>query len=213
MSLQADRNGLYHHWRHAWRGAGAAADGDDVLQGLMIRYAEPHRAYHNLDHVADCLHHADAARHLATRPHEVALAAWFHDAVYDPRRSDNEARSAQLAETALTAAGVAGDATRRIGALIRATTHEREEVGGDTAVLCDADLAILGAEPERFAWYEAAIRREYEWVDEAVYRAGRGRVLRRFLSRRVIYHTAFFAARLERSARVNLNRALEDYLS
>lgn len=198
-------------WDSAWRGVGANSDGRPQFLDLIARYSEPYRAYHNLSHIIACLSVIEMANHLLERPHEATLALWFHDAVYDPRRSDNEARSAQLAETALVMAGAAEDAARRIGDLIRLTTHDGDSLTGDGAILCDADLAILGASPLRFAQYEADIRREYGWVPEVVYRRERGRVLRRFLSRPSIYHTIFFQQRLEQTARLNLTRAMEAY--
>lgn len=200
-------------WAAAWSAAGATDDGEAVLADLLARYAEPHRAYHTLDHVRDCLAHVAAARHLLARPAEAELAVWFHDAIYDPRRGDNEERSARLAEGVLSAAGIEGETARRIGDLIRLTAHARDDLDGDAAVVCDADLAILGAEPARFDAYDAAIRREYDWVPEDVYRRERGRVLAGFLVRPRLYHTAHFRERFEARARENLRRSARSQAS
>lgn len=211
MSSDVDENELRRRWESAWRGVGVNSDSRTLFLDLIARYSEPYRAYHDLYHITECLSVIEMANHLLERPHEAILAVWFHDAVYDPRRSDNEVRSAQLAEAALIAAGATGETSRRIGDLILLTTHDRDNLSGDGAILCDADLAILGASPQRFAQYEADIRREYGWVPEVVYRRERGRVLRRFLSRPFIYHTSFFQERLEQAARLNLTRAMEVY--
>jgi predicted metal-dependent HD superfamily phosphohydrolase len=197
-------------WRALWQTV-ADRDGDALYQGLSVRYAEPHRAYHTLEHIGECLLQLDMARHLLVHPVEAELAIWFHDAVYNPRRSDNEEQSALLAEEQLQTAGVDRAVAGRTAALIRLTTHERGNLIGDEAFLCDVDLAILGAEPERFDRYDAAIRQEYNWVPEAVYRVERGRVLARFLGRSHIYHSAFFRDRLERQARENLAKAIRRY--
>lgn len=159
----------------------------------------------------DCLAHVADVQPAPEHPAEVTLAVWFHDAIYDPRRTDNEARSAQLAEETLLAAGVDADAAARVAGLVRLTAHDREGLTGDGAILCDADLTILGAEPARFDAYDAAIRREYEWVPAAVYRRERARVLARFLERRSLYHTSHFRERFEARARENLRRALARY--
>jgi predicted metal-dependent HD superfamily phosphohydrolase len=143
---------------------------------------------------------------------EVELAIWFHDAVYDPRRGDNEEQSARLAEEQLIAAEVDPVSATHVANLIRLTNHEHDQLEGDAAVLCDVDLAILGAEPRRFERYDAAIRQEYEWVPESVYRIERGRVLARFLDRPHIYHTPFFHDMLEERARENLTRAIKAYM-
>ena len=202
----ADR--LLSRWRDMSREV--TIESDPIFVDLLERYSESFRAYHNLEHIQECLDHLDAARHLAARPVEVELAIWFHDAIYDPRRSDNEERSALLAEEAL---GIAPQTARRVGDLIRLTTHARMPPVGDGALLCDIDLAILGAPPERFARYNNAIRREYEWVPEDVYRQERARVLARFLERQRIYYSQFFFERLERQARTNITAALLKYYS
>jgi predicted metal-dependent HD superfamily phosphohydrolase len=80
--------------------------------------------------------------------------------------------------------------------MIRLTDHQEalseEAISNDAAVLCDADLAILGAEPERFDHYDRQIREEYAWVPEPVYRQKRGEVLAGFLERPRIYRTRPF---------------------
>jgi predicted metal-dependent HD superfamily phosphohydrolase len=181
-----------------------ASGGERLLEEVARRYAEPHRAYHNLEHVHDCLTQLELGRHLLVRAAEVEIAVWFHDAIYDPRRSDNEERSALWAEEALRAGGVPGEAAIRVANLIRLTTHEQEGLTGDGAVLCDADLSILGAAPGRFERYERQIREEYAWVPQAVYREKRGEVLAGFLRRRAIYQTRPFIERYEAQARENL---------
>jgi predicted metal-dependent HD superfamily phosphohydrolase len=204
---------LWNRWRQAWRAVVPDDDGDEIFQALIACYAEPHRAYHTLDHIRDCLRQLDLAHPLLSRAGEAELAVWFHDVVYDAGRNDNEARSAEWAETALIEKKVAGVTVQRIGELIRLTTHQDNHLTGDAALVCDADLAILGAEPARFDAYDLAIRLEYAWVPEPAYRRGRAEVLARFLSRPRIYHSSFFYERLEQLARANLRRAVERYSS
>ena len=93
----SELDALLVRWRAAWPSV-AAAGVDAIFHDLTARYAEPQRAYHTMEHVTECLSHFDTARHLLARPDEVELALWFHDAVYDPRRGDNEEQSARLAE-------------------------------------------------------------------------------------------------------------------
>lgn len=214
MSPLSDTD-LRKWWARTWHAlvGERGADGATVFDELAARYNEAHRAYHNLNHIANCLITLESAADLTERLTEVEAAVWFHDAVYDPRRADNEARSAALAERLLGRAGVAAPVVARIAEQIRLTTHQRDDLTGDAAVLCDVDLSILGAPPERFAAYDAAIREEYAWVPDGGYRAGRGRLLVRFLDRPRIYQTEHFHARLEDAARVNLMRALKLYLA
>jgi predicted metal-dependent HD superfamily phosphohydrolase len=140
------------------------------------------------------------------RPAESELAVWLHDVVYDPRATDNEERSADLAEGLLVAGGVAA-AVAAVRALILATRHAAPPEEHDARYVVDADLAILGADPAAFDRYEAQVRREYAHVPDAEWRERRPRVLRRFLDRERIYQTPEFA-RLEAPARANLARSL-----
>ncbi len=199
---------LQTRWRKAWRKVDPEDDGDKIFYALIARYAEPHRAYHTLDHIRECLRQLDLARHLLWRAWEAELAIWFHDAVYDPTRNDNEARSAAWAEKVLGERQVAGPVIQRIDELIRLTTHHDDHLTGDAALVCDADLSILGAEQPRFDAYNSAIRLEYAWVPEPAYQQGRGAVLAGFLSRPRIYHSRFFYERLEQKARANLRQAM-----
>lgn len=200
-------------WDRVWRSVALGGASGDVYEALVEKYTEPHRAYHNLDHIGDCLHLLESVRGLLTQPAETELAIWFHDAIYDTRQPDNEARSAEWAETVLHQNGAPVETARRIGHLIRLTTHQNPQLIGDGAVLCDIDLAILGAEKPRFDAYDAAIRLEYNWVPEDVFRRERGRVLAGFLALPRIYHSQFFYEQLEQRARANLWRVMPRYLT
>jgi len=177
-------------------------------QQLASRYSEPHRHYHTLDHVAACLNWLDQYHHIVEDPICLELALWAHDIIYDPRASDNEARSAdwftqQFADSSLT------DAQRdRVHTLILATIHPHPPTDGDMALLQDIDLSILGADSELYDRYEEWIRLEYNFVPEEAFRKGRSAVLRSFLEQDAIYHTSELSERLEASARDNLSQAL-----
>jgi len=174
---------------------------------LLARYADPARAYHNLDHLQHVLTTIDRLVALTEQPTAVRLAAWFHDAIYDPRAADNEERSATLARQCLPALGVAPSVVEQVERLILLTkTHIVDAHDSDGQVLLDADLAILGATPAAYDRYAAAIRQEYAWVSAEAYRAGRAAVLRRFLERPRIYQTAVMLAECEAAARENLER-------
>jgi predicted metal-dependent HD superfamily phosphohydrolase len=168
-------------------------------------YLAPDRHYHNLAHVAYVLAVIDDLQPEADDLPTVELAAWFHDVIYDPRAKDNEARSAAYARDALHPLGIAADAVGRVERLVHLTRHHRVADGDrDGNVLVDADLAILGADEETYASYAHAIRREYAWVVDAAYRAGRCAVLRTFLDRPRIYGTPSLFRERETTARRNL---------
>jgi predicted metal-dependent HD superfamily phosphohydrolase len=197
-------------WVRLWSRLGAQGNGLSIFSHLAQAYAEPARAYHTADHIRDCLDQLDGSSALARRPDEVEAAIWFHDAVYVPGASDNEDRSARLAQTALVACAVSLEVTRRVGELVLATRHLTLPRESDGQLLCDIDLSILGRKPEVFDEFERRIRREYAWVPEPLYRSTRAEVLAGFLRRRSIYQTEDFRARYEQPARANLERVLED---
>lgn len=198
---------LPERWHALWQRLGASPPPGE-LEALLARYREPHRHYHTLAHLEDCLAELDAARSLCERPDEVELALWYHDAIYEPYSSGNEVRSADWAERSARAAGLPAEAAGRVHALILATRHDALPQTPDARVLTDIDLAILGAEPERFDRYERQVRAEYRWVPGPLYRRARRKILQDFLAREALYATPGFRTRLETSARANLTRAL-----
>ncbi len=197
-------------WNEVWRALGVAAPAGLHAQ-LLVAWSEPQRHYHTLQHLGECLSLAGELRDEMVHPAEVVLALWFHDAVYDVRAHDNEAQSAQWAERALRAAGVAADVRKRIADLIMATCHGAADApprSQDSAILVDIDLAILGSLEARFAEYEAQIRAEYAWVPADIYAVKRREVLSGFLARKRIYTSECMHARFEAQARSNLSRAV-----
>ena len=196
-------------WRRAWSAIGAHGDGSALLSQLLARYSEPHRKYHTLQHLGECVSHFEAAASLSAHAGEVVLALWFHDAIYDLRSSQNEVQSAEWARTALLSAGVPSEAAERVHALVLVTRHSVLPVTPDERLLVDIDLAILGAPESRFAEYETQVRQEYSWVPSFVFRFKRKAILAEFLARRSIYSTAHFHAQLESQARANLAHTIK----
>ena len=195
-------------WEKLWRAIGATGNPSPWYEQLSRAYGEAHRSYHNQQHIAECLMEFDAARHLAEGPDTVELALWFHDAIYDSRRSDNEERSAALAKRCLETAGLP-QLSATVSNLVIATKHDGETGTPDTALVVDIDLSILGKPESRFEEYERQVREEYDWVPLPVFNSKRAELLDRFLARKQIYRTKFFAERYEQSARRNLARSIQ----
>jgi predicted metal-dependent HD superfamily phosphohydrolase len=194
-------------WRTTWRQLGSPAD-DLLFDDLVACYREPHRHYHTLQHLDECFANLHTLRSAVQQPGEIELALWFHDAIYDVERTDNEARSADWARAAIEAAGLAAGIADRVHALVMATRHSAVPTDVDQRILVDVDLSILGERAERFDEYERQIRAEYSAVPLPRFRAARCRVLTEFLERPSIFSTSTFVAAYETQARRNLARSI-----
>ncbi|KHL18956.1 putative metal-dependent HD superfamily phosphohydrolase [Mumia flava] len=171
---------------------------------LGKRWAEPHRAHHGMDHLIEVLRAVDVLAGDGVQfDHElVEDAAWFHDAIYDVHRADSVERSADLAQRMLDAPQ--GDEVAR---LVLAT-RDHLPARLDEAVLCDADLWVLGADHDRYDAYARDIRAENSHLPEASYKRIRARVLTRYLTRGGIFSTEPARLRWEQAACDNLVREL-----
>jgi predicted metal-dependent HD superfamily phosphohydrolase len=196
----------FERWTRACMDVGVASDEGDYRR-VRRSWSGMGRHYHTLTHLDACLREFESARELATRAGEVELALWFHDAIYRSWRQDNEQQSAALAARTLRAASA--DCVERIRQMVLATSHRDEDFTGDTALVVDIDLSILGQTPDIYAQFERAIRREYWWVSRAKYVAGRGAVLQKFLGRRSIYQHDRFYEKYEKQARANIAAAID----
>ncbi|MDC0772565.1 HD domain-containing protein [Streptomyces sp. HD] len=195
---------------NAARPPATALDPAPYADNLLTRWQEPQRRYHTLTHLTAVLDHVDELAEHADDPDVVRLAAWFHDAVYLPDRSENEERSARLAERALSEAGVPAERTAEVARLVRlTTTHDPAPDDPDGQVLCDADLAILAAPPSVYAAYTAAVREEYHFVPNDAFREGRAAILRQLLALPTLFRTPHGRREWEATARYNLTGELE----
>jgi predicted metal-dependent HD superfamily phosphohydrolase len=199
--VSSKQAGLLSHWADLvpqWPDGGAE---------ILARYAEPARRYHDVSHLRAVLAAVAALSAEAEDVHAVTLAAWFHDAVYDVRRGDNEEQSALLAEGLLATAGVDTALVREVARLVRLTaTHDPVRGDANGAVLCDADLSVLAGDEEAYRAYAYAVRAEYGEVSDEDFRAGRIAVLDRLLALPVLFRTSLGHAQWEAAARRNVSR-------
>jgi predicted metal-dependent HD superfamily phosphohydrolase len=176
---------------------------------LDERYGEPHRRYHTRAHLTAVLDLVDELAGHADDPDLVRLAAWFHDAVYDPERADNEERSARLATRMLADTDLSPAGLQEVARLVElTTTHAPDEDDRNGQVLCDADLAVLGSDPGEYAAYTAAVREEYAFVPDEFFAAGRAEVLNGLLALPKLFHTPPARERFEERARNNIRTEL-----
>lgn len=188
-----------------------ADEGDLTFEMLTTMYGHPVRAYHNLDHIRQCLGVFDGVRGLAEARDEVEFALWLHDCVFFAERSDNEERSADAAAMISGLLGCTPEFTRCVRELIAVTRHHEEPGRGDPALVADIDLSILGQPWEVYDVYRHAIHDEYAWAGQDLFRQGRMAFLQRMLEKPSIYATRYFQQELEARSRENMDRELAEW--
>ncbi|KNH15935.1 hypothetical protein ACU18_15540 [Arthrobacter sp. ZBG10] len=162
---------------------------DALFLDLLDRWSEPHRHYHGRTHLLSILEALDLLNEPAAVPRTVLLAAWFHDAVYQGIPGQDEEESARLALDRLRGTGLPAAEVEEVARLVLLTSHHRPEAGDtDGALLCDADLSVLGGDPAEYARYLAAVRLDYAHVPDADFAAGRAAVVRRLLDLEPLFH-------------------------
>ncbi|WP_454050954.1 HD domain-containing protein [Cellulomonas sp. Marseille-Q8402] len=200
-------------------GAGATAPTERVVEvgsDLLERWSGTGRTYHNLRHLCDVLARVDELAEETHEPDLVRLAAWYHGAVFDAaqvaayanRGGEDEIASARLAREQLTELGVPAASVDRVHQLVIALVrHAADPSDFDCAVLCDADLAMLAAEPQRYKAYLHDVREEYADIPTADYLRARQRIVNKLLKRPSLFVSPLGAA-WEEPARQNLGAEL-----
>lgn len=181
-----------------------------LFADLEKRYSERGRHYHNFDHLAAMFRLFDAVQPALQYPDIVALAIFFHDAVYNVSRKDNEEKSAVLTGKKLPETGYPDEKTKLVKVFILATRDHAlpENAPPDLAFFLDFDLAVLGGEWEAYETYAQNIRREYRIYPDLLYRPGRRKALEHFLERPFIFHTEVFREKYEQRTRENVRREI-----
>lgn len=198
---------LYDRWMQLWPGVSQEYV-RLAFYRISSKYAEPHRAYHTLQHVEACLKAFDQFKELATEPRAVEAALWWHDLIYDTHVRDNEQRSADIAQVDMTMLGCPHAFREHVVRLILATAHGRALAERDEQLAADIDLHPLGVSPARYKQDVTAIRKEYEWVPWEEYAKKRAAILQKFLDREPLFYLPPLCEQYERQAKVNLRREI-----
>lgn len=211
------RETLQQLWLKHAKGIGIDKPTMPLLSQLVTAWSTPPRHYHTLRHLQECLQLLERWGKDAAARHDVGIALWFHDAIYDPQRDDNEDKSARWAVKALKDLGVADEKVRRVGKLIRATRHLSPSATARAArvdgldLMLDIDLAILGSDRARFEEYERQVRLEYGHVADEAFARSRADFVEALLGVSPLYRTEMARAELEARARDNLLRSLRTW--
>lgn len=186
----------------------AKSNFEPLLPALQKAYSQGSRHYHTLTHVLDCLQILDSYPKPLPHQIEIELALWYHDAIYDPQRQDNESKSADLLQRECTQAKLPQILIKKANDLVIATDHRRPAQDEAEAIIADVDMAILAASPKRYQSYIEAIREEYSSFNDTEYNSGRTRFLIHFLEKAEIFQTPFFRGCFEEKARTNMSSEL-----
>lgn len=177
---------------------------DNLWLEIQTCYTGKNRFYHTLAHLDNMLAQLSAVKGEIDNWPAVLLALYYHDVVYNPLKSDNEEKSADLAATRLASLSVPTEVTETTVRHILATKKHLASTDNDTNLFIDADLCILGADPESYSAYTQNIRKEYAIYPDFVYNPGRKKVLAHFLDMERIFKTPYFFEKYEQQARRNL---------
>ncbi len=202
--------------KERWEQLTAFSNKNDVKeklwQDIVYRYCEPHRAYHNLNHIAYIFSLLSSYLPQVKNPAVMGFAILYHDIVYDTYRKDNEKESAEMAAIHLTELMVKKEIIEQVKVFIMATKlHEvptEHSLSNDLALFLDLDMAILGEDFETYKMYSSRIRKEYAQYSDELYRAGRKEALEKFLSSENIFITEEFRIVIEDAARKNIRREI-----
>lgn len=202
---------LENKFLEIWDRIGAEGNALRCFHELAMRYGEEHRFHHTFWHIYEGLVWFPAlrGRGLLANPDAIEFAWWFHDAIYDPTRDDNELQSAILSYEWVAWAGLSDKFNCLVSSAILATKHSGGYILSDEQYLADIDLSILGQPSERFWEYERDIRTEYSAVPWERFASRRSEILRSFRNRGNIFGTEFFYGLYEMQACKNISQALE----
>ena len=145
--------------------------GPEQLKDVVRRWHERHRVWHGPGHLMTLVD-----RIMASSPDDretLLLTALYHDAVYDPRRADNEEASAELLRT--HAADAAHPVISKAIALIIASKWSAPPTTPLARRFWEWDCEQLAPDyplSARLA-YERAVFKEYQWASWPVYRTKR----------------------------------------
>lgn len=204
---------------HDVKAIGAIADKDTIQEHgrtLLAEWSSSDRKYHDISHLMAVLERVDYLSQETHNPEVVRVAAFYHGAVFDPNvlkghgraLGEDKQASAAHAYYDLLQLGVPEANAGRVRDLIgNLTRHDADPSDVDSLALCDADLGILSAEPQRYADYRKRVRAEFDHVDAGNYLDARIAIVTKLLARPKLFLSPL-AGVWEDAARQNLTAEL-----
>jgi predicted metal-dependent HD superfamily phosphohydrolase len=188
-------------------------DNDRVRNELWTEieknYSSKKRHYHTLQHLDNLLSQLTEVKSEIQNWETTLFTLFYHDIIYNSIKSDNEEKSAGLAEKRMKQISVSNYKIELCKKQILATKSHIKSIDSDTNYFTDADLSILGQNWETYLLYCKNVRKEYSIYPAIVYNPGRKKVLNHFLSMDRIFKTDFFYNKFETQAKLNLQQEIE----
>ncbi len=179
---------------------------DELWNEVKQQYSGANRHYHTLAHLENVLQQLLAVKELLQDWDCILFGLYYHDIIYNPLLSNNEAQSADFAQKRMQRMAVDSDTIARCKKHIVATQSHQFSAHSDTNFFTDADLSILGQSWEEYSLYSQNVRKEYAIYPDMIYKPGRKKVLNHFLTIDRIYKTDFFYGQFESQAKQNISR-------
>ena len=201
-----------NYLRNEWNNLVSKYSNDKILinntfNDIEICYSSSNRYYHNLSYVKFMLSEAENFRLEFDDFNSIRFSIWFHDIIYEVKRSDNEERSADRAEAFLLKINYDKIKILNIKNLIQNTkNHQNTKLTDlfDTIIFLDLDLLILGTQQEIYYKHAEKVRKEYSFVPKMGYTLKRVEILKNFLNQKYIYKTEKIWKLYEKKARTNI---------
>lgn len=185
----------------------------DLIENLWLKIEKKHsekgRFYHNLDHLKNMFLELEAVKEQIFNYTAITFSVFYHDIIYDTTSRSNEEKSAEFAVSRLEELNIDQATIKEVFEQIMATKTHQISDHNDTNYLLDADLSILGKDPETYIDYTQKIRKEYSFYPDLLYKPGRKKVLRHFLELESIFKTDYFKSKYEKQAKENLQSELD----
>jgi predicted metal-dependent HD superfamily phosphohydrolase len=182
---------------------------NELWTEIKKNYSSKKRHYHTLHHLDNLLTQLTEVKNKIQNWNSILFTLYYHDIVYNSLKSDNEEKSAELAEKRLKQISVSPDTIELCKNQILATKSHIKSTDSDTNYFTDADLSILGQNWETYSLYYKNVRKEYSIYPDFFYNPGRKKVLNHFLSMDKIFKTEFFYKKFERQAKQNIQKEIE----
>jgi len=182
---------------------------DKMWKEIKSNYSSSRRFYHTLTHLDNLVEELLPVKNQIEDWQTVILSVAYHDIIYNPLKKDNEERSAALAYDRLTQLGLPENQKEKCRQQIVSTKMHEANDNSDTNYFTDADLSILGSDPNSYFKYAGQIRKEYRYFPDVLYKPGRKKVLMEFLKMKSIFKTKYFRDRYEEQAKINISDELK----